>query len=172
MTAPLECSPYGIAGVVMAALQDRLIETRAGVPERMAIYPHALPAIEFCSMGWVGFRSIRPGQLLGRGACGVADWEVGLTVGVARCWPVEEGNAAPAVPAVDSAARDALDDCEAMHRAVEAVRELGLIPTVGVWTPLSPMGGGHGGTLEVTVTAGLGVYCDEVAPMLPGDPRA
>ena len=160
-----------IAGVLLAAMQTELAATRAGVPQRMAVYPHALPAIEFCSQGWVGFRTIRPGQLLGRGACGVADWEVALTLGVARCWPVQEGNAAPPVPAVDSAARDVLDDFEAMRRAVEAVRELDLIPTIGAWTPLNPMGGGHGSTLEVQVTAGLGAYCDEVAPMLPGDPR-
>lgn len=168
----LDCSPYGLAAAALAAMQTELALTRAGVPERMAVYPHASPAIEFCSMGWVGFRSVRPDQLLGRGKCGVASWSVEMTLGVARCFPVMEKLAAPPVPAVDSAARDIVDDFEAMRRAVLHLTELDVEPVMGAWSPLPVQGGGHGSTLLVSVPASLGAFADQVLPMLPGDPRA
>ena len=168
----LDCSPYGLAATVLAAMQTELARTRAGVPERMAVYPHASPAIEFCTMGWVGFRSVRPDQLIGRGQCGVATWAVELTLGVARCYPVMEKNAAPPAVFVDSAARDVADDFEAMRRAALTLAELGVTPMLGAWIPLPVQGGGHGSTLAVSVSAGLGAFADEVLPKLPGDPRA
>ena len=171
--AQLDCTPYGLAAAALAALQQQLALTRGGTPNRMAVYPRAAPALEFCSMGWVGFRSVKPGQLIGRGQCGVASWSVELTLGVARCYPVMEQNAAPPVPSVDSAARDILDDFEAMRRAATALADIdGIMPTFGNWVPLVPQGGGHGSTLDVSVTAGLGLFTDAVVPMLPGDPRA
>ena len=168
----LDCSPYGLAAATLAAMQTELALTRAGVPERMAVYPHAAPAIEFCTMGWVGFRSVRPDALIGRGQCGVASWMVELTLGVARCFPTMEKNAAPPAVFVDSAARDVADDFEAMRRAVLHLTELDVVPTFGAWTPLPVQSGGHGSTLAVSVSAGLGAFADEVLPKLPGDPRA
>lgn len=172
MTAPLECAPYGVAAMLLARLQEQLALTRAGVPDRMAVYPHAAPAIEFCSMAWVGLRSVRPDAQIGRDQhCGVASWAVELTAGVARCYPVKQDGSAPSPVEVDSAARDVLDDFEAMRRAVDGLRSADVLPVIGRWSPMPVQGGSHGSTLEVIVSAGLGAFSDEVLARLPGDPR-
>ncbi len=168
----LTCSPYGIASAFLVGFQQSLALTRAGVPQRMAVYPHTAPAFEFCNMGWVGFGSISPDQPVGRGRCGVATWKLTIVFGVVRCYPVMEKNEAPPEAYVDSAARDVADDFEAMRRAVTSVSaELDLEPTFSTWTPINPQGGAHGSRFEVSVSPTLGQFSDEVRPMLPGDPR-
>ncbi|QRY62753.1 hypothetical protein JVX90_00300 [Gordonia sp. PDNC005] len=167
----MDCSPYRVAAGLLAAVQAHLADTRAGAAQRIAVYPHAAPAIEFgCNMAWVGVGSIAP--IPGaKGPCGTSGWTLDLTIGVARCWPVADGNSAPPTAAVDSAARDVFDDGEAMRRAVvDAFDDMEF--TVKSWQPMNPQGGAHGSTMTVTVHVGWGAFVEPGSPMLPGDPRA
>ena len=165
----MECSPYRLAALLCGALEVRLAETRAGVPSRLAVYPHEAPAIEFCAdgMAWVSIGAIRP---VNSGSACALSWEIDLTAGVARCYPVVDGNAAPPVPAVDSAARDILDDGEAMRRAVVAAFDDEEAKVTG-WRPMAPLGSAHGSTMSVTVRVGWGTYVEPRSALMPGDPR-
>ncbi|MCF8610062.1 hypothetical protein L5G28_07785 [Gordonia sp. HY285] len=169
----MECSPYRLAAMLAAALEANLRDTRGGVPDRLAVYPHVDPAIEFCpdGMAWVGIGSIRPAAGGGRGSACAISWDVEMVVGVARCYPTEENNGAPALAAVDSASRDILDDAEAMRRAVRDAFE-DEEPLVSGWQPVPPRGGVHGSKLTVSVRVGMGDYTEPRSPMMPGDPRA
>lgn len=168
------CTPYQAAAALLAALQGELAATRGGAVERLAVYPHPEPAIEFCSMAWVGFRQVGPSDgkgipAPGRG-CAIV-WQADLVMGVQRCYPVAPDNGAPPAVAVDSAARDVADDLEAMRRAVAdafADEEF----RFGWWRPINPQGGAHGSRLDVSVQlTGAGAMTEPLSPMLPGDPR-
>lgn len=167
----MECSPYRLAATLLANLQANLVDTRAGVVERIAVYPHPEPAIEWCSMAWVGVGAITPAQPA-RGNCGVLVWTLDLTVGVQRCYPTMPDGSAPDPVAVDSAARDVLDDGEAMRRAVQSAFGDALLEfQVKAWRPIGPQGGAHGSRMEVQVPIGWGAMTEPDSPKLPGDPR-
>ncbi|WP_411815665.1 hypothetical protein ACK8HH_17115 [Gordonia sp. LUNF6] len=167
----MECSPYVLAASLLANLQANLADTRAGAADRIAVYPHQEPAVEFCdSMAWVGIGAIAPAQTKPVGGCGVLTWRLTLTMGVHRCYPVTEDGSAPDAAAVDSAARDILDDGEAMRRAVTSAFE-DEQPQITGWRPVPPQGGSHGSRMDVQVEMAWGAYTEPRAPMLPGDPR-
>lgn len=167
----MRCSPYEYAASLLGALGQTLAQTRAGVPERMAVYPHAEPAIEACEMGWVGIGPVAPGDRDRLDGCS-RTWTLTLTVGVQRCYPVKEKNAAPTPVEVDSAARDVLDDGEAMRRAVldmlDVLDESGRITG---WRTIPPQGGMHGSRMDVQMVMQWGSFSDEAVPPFPGDPR-
>ncbi|AVM01886.1 hypothetical protein C6V83_18075 [Gordonia iterans] len=165
----IPCGPYPVAMALLAHLQAHLTETRAGAPDRVAVFPHDMPAGEFCDQAWVGYRSVTP-MTTPKGGC-ASMWRAELTLGVTRCYPVMRDNGAPPAAHVDSAARDIADDLEAMQRAVRDALH-GVTYTLGSWRPLNPQGGQHGSRLDVTVEIQLGAHVEPGAPMLPGDPRA
>lgn len=169
----MECSPYRLAASLLANLQANLADTRGRAATRVAVYPHTDPAIEFgCDMAWVGIGAVTPGQPA-RSGCGPIVWDIALTMGVSRCYPVADKNAAPDPAAIDSAARDVLDDGEAMRRAVlSAFAEQGITFTVRSWAPRPPQGGAHVSTMTVSVQMQWGSYVEPGSPMHPGDPRA
>ena len=166
----MECSPYVLAASLLANLQANLGDTRAGAASRIAVYPHAEPAVEFCEMAWVGVGQIVPAQTQPYGGCGVLSWRLTLTMGVHRCYPVMQDGSAPPAAAVDSAARDVLDDGEAMRRAVASALE-DHSPQIVAWRPVPPQGGSHGSRMDVIVDVGWGSYVEPGSPMMPGDPR-
>ncbi|WP_298442583.1 hypothetical protein [Gordonia sp. (in: high G+C Gram-positive bacteria)] len=167
----MECSPYVLAASLLANLHANLGDARGGVTERCAVYPHTEPAIEWCSMSWVGVGTIRPAQPARGG--GVLVWTLDLTIGVQRCYPVDPHGDAPSEAAVDSAARDVLDDGEAMRRAVvSAFEDADIEYVVTGWRPIPPQGGAHGSRMDVQVPVSWGAYVEPRSPMLPGDPRA
>lgn len=166
----MECSPYVLADRLLNALASELTETRAGMPGRLSVYPHPEPAVEFCEMGWVGVGQIAPAERKPSGGCGVLTWTVTFTMGVQRCYPVKDKNAAPSTVEVDSAARDVLDDGEAMRRAVASAFDDDE-PTVTSWRSVPPQGGSHGSRMEVQVRMSWGLMVEPTSPMLPGDPR-
>ncbi len=161
------CTPYAAAAALLADLLVELGNTRGKAPERQAVYPHAEPAIEFCSMVWVGFRGLKPMDQ--QRHCGV--WVADLTVGIQRCYPVESDGGAPPAVFVDSAARDILDDAEAVRRAIAEAFE-DEQHTVTGWRPVNPMGGSHGSRTDVSVAVAMGQYTEPLSAMLPGDPRS
>ena len=169
----MECSPYALAASLLANLQANLADTRGGAAVRVAVYPHQEPAVEFgCDMAWVGLGPIKPVQAA-RGGCGVLLWELALTMGVHRCYPVADDGGAPDAAAVDSAARDLLDDGEAMRRAVLSAfdDDLGGEAQIGGWRPVPPQGGSHGSRMDVAVQVSWGVMVEPGSPMHPRDPR-
>ncbi len=169
----MECSPYRLAASLLANLQANLADTRGGAASRVAVYPHTDPAIEFgCDMAWVGVGAVTPSQPA-KGGCGVLVWDIALTMGVARCYPVAADNGAPDAAAVDSAARDVLDDGEAMRRAlVSAFVDQGITHSVKSWQTRPPMGGAHASTMALSVQMQWGSYVEPGSPMQPRDPRA
>lgn len=174
------CNPYAIAKRLLDQLGTELGTARADTPQRMVVLTSPQAAVmEFCSLGFVSFSGISATS--GGGGSpgpfhGVApQHQVSLTMGVYRCFPVDPSLGAPPVPALDSASRDILDDFEAMRRAALAAwadeDEWDLQPVLGIWRPVTPQGGGHGSTMEVSVTTTLALFSDESVPMLPDDPR-
>lgn len=176
------CNPYSIAKQLCDQLAAELQATRAGAPTRMTVLTSPQAAVmEFCGAGWVAFGGISasngdggsPGPYRGTPQA----YQLALTMGVYRCFPVEPNLGPPPVPALDSASRDILDDFEAMKRAAQNawaddVVWDDLYPVIGNWRPVTPQGGGHGSTMDVTVmTPTLALFCDEATPPLPGDPR-
>lgn len=163
----MECSPYVLAATLAAHLQAHLAATRGGVPDRVAVYPHADPAVEFgCDMAWVGIGRVTP---VPAGRC-TNVWSLDLTAGVSRCYPVVDGNGAPPVPSVDSAARDVLDDGEAMRRAVLDAFDDDEVKIEG-WSTTAPQGGAHTSRMTLTVTMSWGAFVEPGSPKLDGDPR-
>lgn len=139
--------------------------------ERAAIHPHTEPAIEWCSMCWVGVGQIRPSQP--QRGLSVVVWTLDLTMGVQRCYPVTDDGSAPMEAAVDSAARDVLDDGEAMRRAIEsAFSDDDVEHQITGWRTIPPQGGAHGSRMTVQVPIRWGAFVEPRSPMLPGDPRA
>lgn len=167
----MECSPYVLASSLLANLVANLADTRGGVTERSAVHPHTDPAIEWCSMSWVGVGQIRPAQSSGDIGVPVV-WLLDLTMGVQRCYPLTEDGSAPPEASVDSAARDVLDDGEAMRRAlVSAFGDADIEYRVTGWRPIPPQGGAHGSRMDVQVPVSWGAYVEPRSPKLPGDPR-
>lgn len=169
------CNPYAIAKALLDRLVLELAETRAGVPARASVVPSPQAAvIEQCSSAWVAVGGIAAAEARATGWRGdpipEPSHRMTLTMGVYRCYPVDPKLAAPPAPAVDSAARDVLDDFEAMRRAAlrawwdAAEDEWDLEPVLGLWRPVAPSGGRHGSTMEVSVTADLSMMSDEAAP--------
>lgn len=169
----MECSPYSLASTLLANLTANLTDTRGGVTDRTAVYPHTEPAIEWCSMSWVGVGAIRPAPVAGgRTGTHPSVWAFDLTMGVQRCYPTMQDGSAPPPAAVDSAARDVLDDGEAMRRAiVSAFDDEGIEYVLGGWRPIPPQGGAHGSRMDVQVPISWGAFVEPRSPMLPGDPR-
>lgn len=118
-------------------------------------------------MAWVGIGHVTPVPM---GRCATV-WNLDLTVGVSRCYPVAEGGEAPPAGAVDSAARDVLDDGEAMRRAVADAFESDEVKIEG-WSTSPPQGGAHTSRMTLTVQMNWGEFVEPGAPMLDGDPRA
>ncbi|QWY84712.1 hypothetical protein SEA_YUNGMONEY_26 [Gordonia phage YungMoney] len=174
------CNPYAIAKRLLDQLATELVEARAPLPKRMTVLTSPQAAVmEMCSTGWVAFSGITPSNGAGGSPGefrGVApDHQIAMTMGVYRCFPVDPKLGAPPSALLDSASRDILDDFEAMRRA--ALRawadedDWDLEPVLGGWRPVTPQGGGHGSTMDVSVTASLSLFSDESVAMLDGDPR-
>ena len=165
----MECSPYALADNLLANLLVHLDKTRAGAVSRAHVVSHTNYAVEFCPMAVVAVGSMKPVQVQ-RGGCGPFVWDLALTIGVHRCFPTHEHGAAPSPVEVDSAARDILDDGEAMRRAVGDAFDDDEYQVVE-WRTLPPQGGSHGSTMQVTVRVSWGSFVEPRSGMLPGDPR-
>ncbi|QMU22075.1 hypothetical protein [Gordonia rubripertincta] len=177
------CNPYAIAKRLLDQLATELVEARADVPKRMTVLTSPQAAVmEMCSTGWVAFSGITASNGAGGSPGAIHDvapeHQVSLTMGVYRCFPVDPKLGPPSSPVLDSASRDILDDFEAMRRAAlhawseeHTDDEWDLEPILGGWRPVTPQGGGHGSTMDVSVIAPLSLFADESVPMLDGDPR-
>lgn len=105
------------------------------------------------------------------------EYAVLLEATVDRCYRLTEENEMPPLAVLDSQARDADSDAQAMLRAaVCAFGRRRVMP--GPWLPRGPLGGIYGGSMQLTVQADLLCGCDEVLPLvdervppLEGDPR-
>ncbi|QPO17023.1 hypothetical protein SEA_DEXDERT_26 [Gordonia phage Dexdert] len=185
MTAPATikgCSPYSLARLVVERAESELVASRAGVPERVGVVPDK-PPFEFCAQLWalvtgIGPRPAQSQRAATAAACG-PEWRVTVTVGVYRCEPVTNKNRpqdAPSVVALDSGARDLLDDAEALRRAILGA-DWDLIDvdraavTIGQMRTVGRSGGGFGVEWDLIVDTELGRFTDEAVPKLPGDPR-
>lgn len=184
MTAPTTftgCSPYAIARLLVDRAEYELRTARAGAPERVAVMPDK-PPFEFCCdqlFAIVTSYAPAPARNPSTAKSCATEWRVNLTLGVYRDDPsVDMSNpaAAPDPVRLDSAARDQLDDAEAMRRAIlEADWSLlNVAPEqvqVGPMRVVTRSGGGFGVEHDVVVDTELGRFTDEAVSMLPGDPR-
>lgn len=176
---PVECTPYGAAALLLVALREELALARAGVPALASVQQGGgLPAGEGCDDVWTQVTGMTPHNGSGAPASisqsmSPVVWVATIQMGVRRCYPTTTQNTRPADARIDSAARDVLDDAEAMRRA--AARAFGGNRTVnarlGIWSPLVVQGAMHGGTMQVQVDLSMGLFADEVVEPLPGDPR-
>lgn len=177
----IDCSEYGLAAILLAALSHESQVVRAGNDLVQVVHPGGQPPMYGCDVMWTrvvsttaetGGRPVRDGV--------VPTWQVELEMGIYRCYPqVESMDDSMPVPAhLDSAARDVFDDAAAMRRAaVNAFMDEDGDPDMSVtplgWRPISHRGGVHGGAMNVRVMADLGGdQVDALWPLLPGDPRA
>lgn len=177
------CNPYALAALVVERAEVELQTARAGAPGRVAVVPNR-PPYEFCDQLWSMVTAIAPRPSRNTtstsvGACAGILWRVSLTVGVYRCDPSIDKNRpadAPSPVRLDSAARDLMDDAEAVRRAIIAA-DWALVDvdpvavTVGNARTTGQQGGGFGVEWDLVVDTELGRYADEAVPMLPGDPR-
>ena len=182
---------YVLAQKLLDELTVRLGETRAGAPCSAMVHPgDMVPAYSsVCNNGCEGLAAVRivstyptaafPEQLVTpvKQGCTVED-AVMLEMVVDRCYYTPQDNAQPGNGYLDSAARDAQEDAQAMRLAAAAAWEKHRRYTMGVWAPRGPAGGIHGGTLQVAVQATLSCgpggefpQIDSAVPPVPGDPR-
>ncbi|QGJ95810.1 hypothetical protein J1770_gp24 [Gordonia phage EMoore] len=169
---------------VLERAQVEVAKTRAGGVDRVFVSPDR-PAGEFCGQLWATVTSIVPKPARDKRAATVKacahEWRVSLTLGVYRCDPTyDQRNARPmdAVKpvALDSAARDLLDDAEALRRAIldaawddiDIDREQ---VQLGAMRMTQRSGGSFGVEWDLMVDTELGRMTDEAATMLSGDPR-
>lgn len=184
MTGPafLGCSPYSIAQLLVERAEVEVATSRAGVPGRVGVVPDK-PPFEFCAQLWALVTGIGPKPAESKRAATAAacapEWRVSLTVGVYRCDPSvnqRRPEDPPSVIAYDSAARDLLDDAEALRRAIlhadwDVIDVDRAAVTLGMMRQVGRSGGGFGVEWDLVVDTELGRFTDEAVPMLPGDPR-
>ena len=178
------CSPYSVALFVLERAQAELATTRAGGVDGVFVSPDR-PVGEFCGQLWATVTSIvpRPAQdkrAATAKAC-APEWRVSITLGVFRCDPTyDQRNARPQdsqKPVVlDSAARDLLDDAEALRRAIigAAWPDIDVDPIqvqLGAMRMAPRQGGSFGVEWDLMVDTELGRMTDEAATKLTGDPR-
>lgn len=176
------CSAYSIAALVVERAQSELAVARAGVPARIGVVPDK-PPFEFCGQLWALVtgsvpRPAKQGQAATVASCG-HEWRVSVTLGVYRCDPSinqRHPQDPPTVVALDSAARDLIDDTEALRRAIIGA-DWDLLDvdraavTFGSTRNVNRSGGGFGIEVDLIVDTELGRMTDEAVPMLPGDAR-
>lgn len=186
---------YVLASNLLDRLLVEIAETRAGAACFGVVHPgNMTPAYGWCAcdpgegMAWVRVVNMYPTASFPapfntvRNPSSQIQTAVVLEMGVDRCYWNTEDNGMPPPAALDSLARDAIDDSAAMLRAVWCFTPKDADRIPGPWMPRGPLGGIHGGTMTVTVLAD--VWCgpgacsapptvklDEMVPPLPGDPR-
>ena len=182
---------YVLAQKLLDELTARLAETRAGAPCSAMVHPgDMVPAYSSnCSRGCEGLAAVRivstyptvsfPEQLSGvaKPGCAIED-VVMLEMVVDRCYYTPKDNAQPTNGYLDSAARDAQEDAQAMRLAAAEAWDRKRRRAMGIWAPRGPAGGIHGGTLQVMVSASLSCgpggefpQIDSGVPPVLGDPR-
>lgn len=149
-----------VASALLGCLCDRLAETLGGPVCRCCLEPgQSVPMDVCCDCGkGNGKASVRLAAVTpvaqARGRCTADDrWVATLEMQVHRCAaPLQADGQPPTCAQVTRDAAVAMDDAAAMRRAVICCPALdGLEATPGVWTPLGPLGGCHGGLMLVTV---------------------
>lgn len=176
------CSAYSIARLIVERAEYELGTTRAGIPKRVGVVP-GKPPFEFCGQLWALVtdtvpRPAKAGQGPTVASCGY-EWRVSVTVGVYRCDPSinqRHPQDPPAVVALDSAARDLIDDTEALRRAIlnadwESIDVDKAAVAFGAMRNVNRSGGGFGIEVDLVVDTELGRMTDQAVPMLPGDAR-
>lgn len=106
-----------------------------------------------CSQVWVRVTGITPTATPGsweNGDCG-AVLQIGLEVGVLRCYDIEEDGQAPTASDVLAAATQAMSDMKAIYCAAMGCEVWDSIAS-GSWVPLGPAGGQYGGSWTFTTT--------------------
>lgn len=178
------CSPYSVALFVLERAQAEVTTTRAGGIDRVFVSPDR-PVGEFCGQLWATVTSIVPKPARDKRAATAKacapEWRVSITLGVYRCDPTyDRRNSRPADAvkpvALDSAARDLLDDAEALRRAIigaawddiDVDREQ---VQLGAMRMAPRSGGAYGVEWDLMVDTELGRMTDEAATKLSGDPR-
>ncbi|ORL03398.1 hypothetical protein A6F55_09260 [Prescottella equi] len=185
----MDISIYGHAAALRDEFAAQLDNTRAGAPCLVTVHPgDTVPAYGCECRGGEGIAWVRlvstfptlnyPEPYVNTLPNPALQLAVVLEMGVDRCYPNTDDNSMPTLGQLDSAARDAIDDAAAMHRAAMCAftsRER-VIP--GIWEPRGPAGGIHGGTMSVTVLVDASCGCgteppqlDELTAPLVGDPR-
>lgn len=174
------CNAYAVASLLVERAEVELQTARAGAPDRVGVLPDK-PPFEFCGQlwSWVSSWAPRPAQRPSTVKSCASEWRLQVTLGVYRCDPSvnqSRPEAAPGVVALDSAARDLLDDAEALRRAILHA-DWALVDVDPEQVQFGPMrvvgrqGGGFGVEHDVIVDTELGRFADEAVPRLPGDPR-
>lgn len=174
------CSPYAVARLLVERAEAELQTARAGAPDRSAVMPDK-PPFEFCDQLFAVVVSYAPtpARIPSTVKSCATSWRVNVTVGVYRCDPSINSSHpedAPDPVALDSAARDQLDDAEALRRAILNA-DWSLLDVDPEQVQVGPMrvaarsGGGFGVEHDVVVDTELGWFTDQAVPMLPGDPR-
>ncbi|AYR02664.1 hypothetical protein J1765_gp27 [Gordonia phage Gaea] len=174
------CSPYAIARLLVERAEHELQTARADVPDRVAVVPDRPPG-EFCAQLWAAVISYapKPARTPSTVKSCAAEWRVQITLGVYRCDPSinpSHPEQAPDPVRLDSAARDQLDDAEALRRAILHA-DWALLDVDPEQVQVGPMrvvgrsGGAFGVEHDVVVDTELGRFTDAAVPMLPTDPR-
>ncbi|AYR02919.1 hypothetical protein KNU20_gp25 [Gordonia phage Geodirt] len=175
------CSPYALARLLVERAEHELQTARAGVPKRVAVMSDKPPG-EFCAQLWACVVSYAPKPQKmppTLRSCAATEWRVNLTIGVYRCDPSinqSHPEQAPDPVLLDSAARDMLDDAEALRRAIMEANwsVVDVAPDqvqVGAMRVVQRSGGAFGVEHDVIVDTELGRFTDQAVPMLPADPR-
>lgn len=106
-----------------------------------------------CSQSWVRVTGVNPTyqQPSFEGAAGcTSELEVGIEVGILRCFDIEEGGEAPTASDVLLGAMQAMTDMNAIFCAAMGC-EVWTSISPGNWIPSGPTGGQYGGTWTFTV---------------------
>lgn len=171
---------YDLAAVLVAEFAAALEHTRAGGPDIAIVHPgDTVPQYGSCGLAAVRVVTIAP-TVTPDPRC-AQEWQVTYELTMDRCYQTPADNGMPAVPVLDSAVRDLLEDAGAMRKAALCAWPTGQRRTYGVWTPRGPSGGIHGGAMQVTAL-GLTLMCgcddekwgegiDARFPPFDGDPR-
>lgn len=108
-----------------------------------------------CSQLWVRVTGIEvaASSSFDGGDC-AATMNIGLEVGILRCFPTMEDGEAPTASMVLTAAAQSMIDMNAIMCAgqtCEAIEEHAIAINIGSWSPMGPMGGEYGGVWTFTL---------------------
>lgn len=174
----MDLKVYDLGVELLNELMVSLATTRGGAPTIAAFHPGNQVPFEGCPLAAV--RTVNVIPIAARAPNCPPEFSVTYEMTVDRCYPITNRGEMAAIPRLDSATRDLLEDGGAMRRAAmcadwgrDARR------TLGTWTPRGPSGAMYGGAMQVTAT-GVTLVCacngewsgiDTRYTPLPGDPR-
>lgn len=105
-----------------------------------------------CEQLWVRVTGVAPEikESFGGGAC-TATLNIGIEVGILRCFAARDNGEAPTATETMLAALKAMDDMQALYCGIMNCAVWDSV-TVGEWHPEGPLGMQHGGTWSLTAT--------------------